>query len=535
VTLSNKKIKYIKRHASKKTPEEIAKDLRIKLKDVHRVLGQSGGKPQKSSILTHTIRKETDTTHKSHLIAILAICLLGSIIYSNTLNSPFVFDDLQNIKNNLYIRLPNFDFQRLCDAGFKSSSSNRPIANISFALNHYWGEYDVTSYHVVNIIIHLINGILVYFLSLIIFKQATYVPNQKVSQLHNVSSPLLSLLAALIFIIHPIQTQSVTYIVQRMNSMAAMFYLLSLLFYINSRLTRIKWKRWVLFSGCFFSWIMALGSKEVAATLPLIILIYEWYFFQDLRLEWLRRNLKFFVGLFAVLVLVVFVYLGEHPLDRISASYTNRDFTILERVLTQFRVVLFYISLLLCPHPSRLNLLHHVTTSSSLIEPVTTLLSLLIIIGLFGLVVYLAKRQRLISFCILWFFFNLVIESSVLGLEMIFEHRLYLPMFSFALIVSYLLFHFLSKRQIWFIVVSVIIILSLSTATYMRNSVWGDEVTLWKDCVEKSPQLARPHNNLGNALDKQGRTEEAIEHYLQVLRIKPDYVEAHYNLGNALD
>ena len=122
MTLSNKKIKYIKRHASKKTPEEIAKDLRIKLKDVHRVLGQSGGKPQKSGILTHTIREETDTTHKSHLIAILAICLLGSIIYSNTLNSPFVFDDLRNIKNNPYIRLPNFDFQRLYDAGFNTTT-----------------------------------------------------------------------------------------------------------------------------------------------------------------------------------------------------------------------------------------------------------------------------------------------------------------------------------------------------------------------------------------------------------------------------
>ena len=532
--LSNKKIKYIKRQASKKTPEEIAKDLRISLKDVQKVLKQLEGESRKSSISTHTVRKDGDTVYKYHLIAVLAIALLCIIIYSNTLNSPFVFDDGPNIEENSFIRITNFDFQRLYNAGFKSPSKKRPAANISFALNYYLGKYDVSGYHIVNIIIHLINGILVYFLSLIIFKQVHDVQNQKSSKFNSASIPLMSLFVALIFVSHPIQTQSVTYIVQRMNSMAAMFYLLSLLLYINGRLTWIRWKQWILFSGCFVSWMMALGSKEIAATLPLIILLYEWYFFQGLQLEWLRRNIKFFLGLFAILGLVIFLYLGKSPFDRILADYSVRDFTLLERVLTQFRVVVFYISLLLCPHPSRLNLHHHVITSSSLIEPITTLLSLAILIGLIGLVVYLARRQRLISFCLLWFFINLVIESSVIGLEMIFEHRLYLPIFGFALIVAYLLFDLSSKRQLWAIVISVIIILSLSTATYVRNSVWSDEFTLWKDCVEKSPQQARPHNNLGNALAKQGRLAEAVDHYLKALRIKPDYVKAHNNLGNAL-
>ncbi len=480
------------------------------------------------------MNKNIDSTYKFHLIVAFSIAILCIIIYSNTLNSPFVFDDFPNIKKNPYFRLIDPDFQGLYDAGFKSPNPNRPVANISFALNYYLGKYDVKGYHVVNITIHIINGILVYLLALIIFQQASFVPNQKIPQLKGASIPSISFFTALIFISHPVQTQSVTYIVQRMNSMSAMFYLMSLLLYINGRLTRVKWKQWTLFFGCFVSWVMALGSKEIAGTLPFIILLYEWYFFQDLGSDWLRKNIKYFFGLFAVLGLVVLIYLGWDPFDKILAAYANRDFTMTERVLTQFRIVVLYISLLFFPYPSRLNLLHHITTSSSLLEPITTLLSLLIIVGLMGLAFYIARRQRLISFCILWFIINLVIESSVIGLEMMYEHRLYLPMLGFALIVSCLLFHFLSKRRLWAIVVSAVIILSLCTGTYVRNRVWRDAITLWSDAVSKSPQSQRAHLNLGVVLMEQERFAESVSHFSEALRIKPDYAIAHINLGTAL-
>jgi tetratricopeptide (TPR) repeat protein len=481
------------------------------------------------------MKRNIDSTFKFHLIVAFSIALLCIIIYSNTLNSPFVFDDFPNIKENHYFRLIDPDFQKLYDAGFKSPNPNRPVANISFALNYYFGKYDVKGYHIVNITIHIINGILVYLLALIIFQQASNLPNQKIPQLKGASIPLISLFATLVFISHPVQTQSVTYIVQRMNSMSAMFYLMSLLLYINGRLTRVKWKQWALFFGCFVSWVMALGSKEIASTLPFIILLYEWYFFQDLGSNWLRKNIKYFFGLFAVLGLAVLIYLGWSPFNKILAAYAYRDFTMTQRVLTQFRIVVLYISLLFYPYPSRLNLLHHITTSNSLLEPITTLLSLLSIVGLIGLAFYIARRQRLISFCILWFIINLVIESSVIGLEMIYEHRLYLPMLGFALIVSCLLFHFLSKQRLWAIVVSAVIILFLCTGTYVRNRMWRDSITLWSDVLSKNPQSQRAHSNLGNVLVKQKRFTEAIRHYSEALRIKPDYAKAHYNLGNAME
>ena len=209
-----------------------------------------------------------------HLVAIIVISLLCVIIYSNTLNAPFAFDDATNIENNSYIQLKRIDIQQLIDSGFKSPIKNRPLANISFALNYYFGGYDVAGYHIVNIIIHFINGILVYFLSHAIFIHTFDAKNQNFPLFNNIPIPLISVFAALIFIAHPVQTQSVTYIVQRMNAMASLFCLLSLRLYISGRLSQTQWKRWVFFSGCFASWLMALGSKEIAGAFPFVMMLY---------------------------------------------------------------------------------------------------------------------------------------------------------------------------------------------------------------------------------------------------------------------
>ena len=472
--------------------------------------------------------------NRYHLIALLTICVLCAIIYSNTLHSPFVFDESPNIVKNPHIRLISLDLQKLYDAGFKSPTL-RPVANISFALNYYFGRYDVLGYHLANIIIHIINGILVYFIALTIFSQIR--PSHTQTLNHSTSEPtfLMALFSALFFVVHPVQTQAVTYIVQRMTSMSVMFFLLSLFFYTRGRLSQIGWRRWSLFFGCFASWILALGCKQIAVTLPFIVLLFEWYFFQDLSTAWLKKNVKYFLIPIAALCLLAFIYLGSNPFDKILAAYEIRDFTMLERVLTQPRVVIYYISLLFYPHPSRLNLEHHFTTSHSLVNPTTTLLSLLTILGLVGLALYFGRRNRLISFGILWFFINLALESSVIGLEMIFEHRLYLPILGPVLIVSYLLFHFSLKRRSWAVIVSAFIILSLGIATYSRNNVWRSKISLWQDCVEKSPNKPRPWHNLGDAFADLGLINEAIDHYSAALRIKPDYVAVHNNLGAALE
>jgi tetratricopeptide (TPR) repeat protein len=449
------------------------------------------------------------------------------------LHSPFIFDDKPNISENPRMRLARLDVQKLYNAGFKSPSSNRPVANISFALNYYFGGYDTTGYHTVNIIIHLMNGILVYFLALRLYNHISLLPSQPSGYSARFQAFLMSLFLSLFFIAHPLQTESVTYIVQRMNSMSAMFLLLSLLFYIMGRSSVTAWKRRALFLSCLLSWLMALGSKENAITLPFIIFLYEWYFLQDLSISWLKRNVKYLLIPVAVLCLFAFIYLEYDPIDKILSSYERRDFTLWERVLTQFRVVVFYISLILYPQTSRLNLNHHFNISHSLIDPITTALCLLVILVLICLAVYYIKRNRLISFGILWFFINLALESSVIGLELIYEHRLYLPILGPALIISWLVFHFLSHKRVWAIAVSAAIIVTLSIGTHLRNKIWQDEIILWSDVVSKNPSL-RAHYNLGLAFADQGMTKKAVEHFTEALRINPRDLGAHNNLGLAL-
>ena len=468
-----------------------------------------------------------------HPRAVLALLLFGLLIYSNTFNCGFVFDDQQNIIENPYIRISDLSFENLYKAAFKSPMHSRPAANISFAVNYYFGRYNVVGYHVINILIHLINAILVYFLASVTFRHID-IPKLNTFRSPEVAIACMSLFAALIFIAHPIQIQSVTYIVQRMNSMATMFYLLSLILYIGGRSTIVRWKRWIQWAGCLLCWFLALGSKEIAATLPLVLLLYEWYFFQDLSKNWIKHNFKYFMGLIAVLALTAFIFLGADPLERILGSYAHRDFTLEERILTQFRVLAFYLSLLFYPHPLRLNLLHTITTSHSLLDPITTLFSLLILVLLCGLAVGIAKKQRLVSFCILWFFIHLAIESSVIGLEIIFEHRLYLPMVGLALMTAYLFFHLLSAHRTWIVIFSIAVIVSLGAATYIRNKTWQDSITLWYDVVSKSPQSSRAHYNLGSDLARQGSYKKALEHLSEALKLKPDYTQAHNNLGLVL-
>ncbi|MDX2499974.1 MAG: tetratricopeptide repeat protein [Deltaproteobacteria bacterium] len=448
------------------------------------------------------------------------------LIYSSSLDGPFLFDDGSNIKNNSAIRLTRLSWSGLKDAATNSPLSNRPLAYISFALNYYFHSYRTVGYHTVNISIHMFTGLFLF----LFLKTTLDLPLMR-SRYGN--RRWLPYIATLIWLVHPLQTQSVAYIVQRMNSMAAMFYILSMLSYVRARLEQSPAIKWSLAAVCLISGLMSLGTKQIAATLPVFILLYEWYFFQDLNAKWLKRRLPVLFGLAILCLGVSLIYLDGHPLEKILSRYEVRNFTLLQRVLTEFRVVILYLSLLLYPHPNRLNLDYDFPLSHSLIEPVTTLLALTAIVGLLGWSVRLAKKDRLISFCILWYFGNLVIESSIIGLEIVFEHRTYLPSMMIILMAATLVDRYLRST---FLKVAIICAITLvfSAWTYERNAIWSNAVALWSDTVKKSPQKVRPHNNLGNALKRQGKIEEAIEHFNRALQINPGYAKAHNNLGTAL-
>jgi tetratricopeptide (TPR) repeat protein len=458
------------------------------------------------------------------ILIIMATVVFG--IYSNTLQNPFVLDDLSNIQYNSHIRLTRLNFEGIKQAGFESPLSNRPVAYVSFALNYYIHQLNVAGYHTLNIVIHIACGICLFLLIKTTFNSPA---------LASRSQPYtwVPFLTALIWLVHPIQTQSVTYVVQRMNSLAAMFYVLSVLLYARARQTDQPFTAYAQYAGCIISGLLALGSKEIAATLPATIFLYEWYFQQDLSWIWLKRRILPIAAVLAFFTLMALSYLDFQPLDKILDSYGGRDFTVIQRVLTEFRVIVFYISLILLPHPSRLNLDHHFSVSHSLFDPVSTILAIGFIAGMVALALYSARKHRLISFCILWYLGNLIIESSVIGLEIIFEHRNYMPSMLFILLIVLLVYQF--NRLLWLKTgVLAVIVLVLCIWTFDRNDVWRDTVSLWQDCAAKSPHKARPHNNLAVALVRRGDFDAAIANYRKALQIEPDYAEAHFNLATLL-
>jgi tetratricopeptide (TPR) repeat protein len=276
-----------------------------------------------------------------------------------------------------------------------------------------------------------------------------------------------------------------------------------------------------------------LGTKEISATLPLFVILYEWYFFQELSAQWAKRNFLVLGGVCLLFIIIALIYLDYDPVARILRGYRIRDFTPFQRVLTESRVVVFYISLLLWPNPSRLNLDHDFALSYSLLNPATTLISIATIIALIAFAFLIGRKEPLLSFGIIWFFGNLMIESSIIGLELVFEHRNYLPtMFAILAIVS-LVFRYL--KHTWPAAIALSLVGALFCGwTFERNKTWADEITLYRDSAAKSPAKARSQNNLGAALSRRNRMQEAIEQYQAALKIKPQFSDAHYNLGYAL-
>ena len=475
----------------------------------------------------------TKTGRVADLISVLVLIVVGTIAYGNSFDVPFVFDDLRNITENSYVQVTQLDSRQLMNVATRSPSRRRPLSNISFALNYYVGGFNVWGYHFVNLCIHLFCGVLVYLLGLVTFERLPPQDHGPPETARSSSIPWVALAAALIFISHPIQTQAVTYVVQRMASLATLFYLAALLGFIYGRTAVTGWGRWSWWFGSSISWLVALGCKEIAATLPFAIMLYEWYFFQNLDRGWLKRCSIYLGSVFALVAIVVVASRGSNLLEWLDDRYSHREFTLGERLLTQFRVVLHYLSLVVWPLPSRFFLTHDIAISHSLFKPISTLFSLLAVSGLLAVAVLTTRRYRIVSFSILWCFLHLAIESTVIPLELVYEHRMYLPMVGISLMIAWGLFRRVPVGR-GSVIAAVVLVLSLTVATHFRNSYWRNPSALWADIVAKYPEDARAHSNLGYTLVAQGQLAEGIEHYNRALELTPGILKTRNNLGEAL-
>ena len=459
---------------------------------------------------------------KYQTVVIGTLLLLGIIIYSNTFHSSFHFDDIYSIVNNFAIK------NILNLQAIWYSWPTRFITYTTIALNYHFGQSNVFGYHLFNFVVHLCASIMVWWFMLLTFSTPA-MNEKKITKYAN----LIAFAASLLFLTHPVQTQAVTYIIQRAASLATLFYLACLSLYVKSRLLQQEGN--IVVSKKFYysslaTGILAMFTKEMAITLPLMILCYEYYFLRTKE----KFNWKYTLPLLATILII--------PVTMVLTK--SVDFMGMRRVLeptpnippfhylfTQLRVIVTYIRLLFIPINQNLDYDYHI--AKNLLE-LPTLASLILLVSILIIAVRAFSKYRLLSFGIFWFFLTLLPESSVIPIkDVIFEHRLYLPMVGFSFfLASGIYYIFQDKAALKSIITTLLVIVSCySILSYRRNFIWKDEITLWDDTVHKSPGKARPYYNRGFAYEQQNNLLQAISDYTKAIEIDRNFAMAYTNRG----
>ena len=473
--------------------------------------------------------KPIDTIAKNSTWVFLLLLFAVFILYSNTLQAPFTFDDFQ-ILDNYFIQVSDLSWENLQQVTTLSPNKRRWLPNISFALNYYLGGYNVLGFHLVNIFLHLAVAFSFYLLAR---KTLGFLPATRLTE-HRAE---IALAATLLWAFHPLQTNGVTYIVQRMTSMATLFFLLSLLSYIRGRTGRRTGERIFFFFFSFLLGILALLSKENSGMLPVIILGYEFFFLAPLDggpKNWLKI-LPAAGGLLIVFGIICWAFLGSDPFTSILGGYGARDFTLYERLLTESRIGVHYLSLLLLPLPARLNLAYDFQLSTGLLAPFQTIAAIFFLAGLASLIFLLYRRHRLPAFALFWFFGTLLVESSVIPLELIFEHRMYLPAIFLILAGVAWIYELLPARIMLVRCALIPLLLLLALFTWQRNNVWQSEISIWTDIVQKSPGLPRAYGNLAKAYGVAGDHGKAQELLQKAITLAPEDGSGLLSMGAALE
>ncbi len=429
--------------------------------------------------------------------------MLGLLIYSNALHASFQFDDYKTIVNNPSVK--NLRNIRIMWEAFNT----RILTGYSFAINYALGGLNVFGYHLVNILIHIFNSYLVYLLLRLIFSTPYFRKEFLRNNIH-----LLAFFAALVFLAHPIQTQAVTYITQRASCLGAFFYLLALIFYIKFRLI----SRGFYLGLAMAMTILAMLTKEMTVTIPFSIAVLEIFFLKEQRDQIktiFKRISPFLLLIFLIPILLSFD--KDYSILGLKEQFSSSHLRILN-LLTEINVLRTYLRLVFIPIHQNVDydypMVKHILDAN-------TIFSVCLFLVLIGIAIWQFNRKRMISFCIIWFFLSMSVEfivCSLVAVDMIFEHYLYLPMVGFSIFLSCLLAEIFKKDHAFSVSMASIIVV-LSILTFNRNDVWRSPLNLWTDAKTKSPNKARPYINAGVAYRKMGLYEKAIDHYHHALSL----------------
>ncbi|MEW6079346.1 MAG: hypothetical protein AB1724_16185 [Thermodesulfobacteriota bacterium] len=451
------------------------------------------------TVIENSINTKVSGRRRSLMALAVLVCLILPI-YSNTFDVPWHYDDQPNILANERLHLTSLDTSSIRETFFAQPGRQRlfrPLPNLSFAINWFFGGDDPAGYHTVNMTVHILTAFFLYLTVYQIFNTPLLL-----SQFSRDDVFSVSLFSAVLWAINPIQTQAVTYIVQRMAQMAALFYVAGMYFYLKARLRSSRFAM-VYRALVALMFLCAVFSKENAIMFPVALLLMETLLFDSPKGAKSRQRILLWGGIILIVGIAgIFVFVPFNPLVFLE-SYHFRSFSFQERILSEPRIVLFYLSQIFFPLPSRLSLAHDFSLSRSLFDPPITFLAVFSILGLIAAAILFRRRRPLFSFATLFFFVNHIVESSIFPLELMFEHRNYLPsLFLFmpvAVGVRCLMNRCRHDRRIDYPAIAVCIpavIVALGMFTYERNAVWGSTVVLWYDAMKKAPKQAGPVNNI---------------------------------------
>lgn len=434
------------------------------------------------------------------LFALLLVLVLTFFVYQPGLSGYFLFDDTVNILENNKLHIHSLEWSGLKQAAMSGTAGmlGRPISMLSFALDYLVAENNPGQFKLTNLIIHLLNGICVYFFALLLLKahRAKFALSIPLA-----NAGWVSVCIAAAWLLHPLNLSSVLYVVQRMTSLSSLFCFLGLIFYVHGRLLMAtNSKGWLYVFAAFFVFTpLAIFSKENGALLPLFLFLTECIFFRFDAPILSKKLLKtIYTCTLALPVLVILAYTAWHP-EWLGNTYKIRDFTLAERLLTEARIVWFYIRLIFVPDINVLGLFHDdIPLSRDWLDPITTLPACLGILALLIVGIAGYKRLPIVAYGILFFLLAHSLESSFIPLEIIHEHRNYLP--SFGLIFALIFYLFVPGKHNESMkirsLLAVFILFMLGSISYLRAMQWGDAVEMKLKEVAHHPESLRANMDI---------------------------------------
>lgn len=453
-------------------------------------------------------------------LALLAALILTVLAYLPGLHGPFVFDDVTNILQNKALEIHSLSWDQLMHAALSSNAGplRRPLSSLSFAFNIYFSGMDAGAFKLTNLAIHLLNGLLIYILLRQILRH--WSDTKQIEP--GVAVDWLPLLCTAAWLLHPLNLTAVLYVVQRETSLCSLFILLGCVLYTHGRLRMLAGRSgwWWLTIGTSLTGLLAIATKETGVLLPVYLLIIELCVFrfgpsgagglQSLSQNYRGRDgrshktgLFIFFGLYLVVPMCLgLVWLfGIH--QGAALSYASRDFTLAERLLTETRVIWDYIRWILFPRLPDLGLYHDdIPLSTGLLSPFTTLLSILGLIALMMTAILTWKKRPWIAFGILWFFTGQLLESTIIPLEIAFEHRNYLADMGILFAVFGFILTEGSRLLGMRYRVSIVLALALTygVITGMRSYVWRNTLSLVETQAANHPRSPYATYALGQEL-----------------------------------